>query len=84
VWFLFFTLARNKQKAVLFTNPLGKACYELNEERVTWIILVICLVFFWGGKFLGKLMSFCSLNDGFDGPESRVCFRIFETNSVKV
>lgn len=25
---------RNKQKAVLFTNPLGKACYELNEERV--------------------------------------------------
>eukprot|EP00435_Cladocopium_sp_Y103_P013016 s2554_g3.t1 len=27
-------LSRNKQKAVLFTNPLGKACYELNQERV--------------------------------------------------
>lgn len=26
-----------------------------------------------GGKFLGKLMRFCLLNDGFDAPESRVC-----------
>lgn len=26
---------RNKHKAVLYANPLGKACYELNQERVT-------------------------------------------------
>eukprot|EP00438_Fugacium_kawagutii_P012973 Skav229743 [mRNA] locus=scaffold1287:355217:362945:+ [translate_table: standard] len=27
-------LTRNKHKAVLYANPLGKACYELNQERV--------------------------------------------------
>ncbi|CAK9093645.1 unnamed protein product [Durusdinium trenchii] len=27
-------LTRNKQKAALFSNPLGKACYELDQDRV--------------------------------------------------
>eukprot|EP00913_Durusdinium_trenchii_P023062 g21654.t1 len=26
-------LTRNKQKAALFSNPLGKACYELDQDR---------------------------------------------------
>ena len=52
--------ARNKHKAVLFTNPLGKACYELNQERVNSALFRGCsfrgFVFFLIGGVLGGYM----------------------------
>ncbi len=79
--------ARNKQKAVLFTNPLGKACYELNKERVTWIILVIWL-FFPLGREISSWEIWWDLlsDDGFDGWARKCVFILimFETLFVKV
>ena len=88
VWFLLFAVARNKQKAVLFTNPLGKACYELNAERVTWIILVIWLVFSPLGREISSWEIWWDLlsDDGFDGWARKCMFilNMFETLFVKV